>query len=265
MIKHHFWFSVNGFRYTYVDIRKNACTTFRHFLRRTSDFRSNQRKQSDLRFLVRHHGEKDIADVKKSHQRILILRDPVERTLSLYMNKFLDRSGNEGIFRDYRAETRQNADQATINDFVYRYLKSKKDLTELNQHVWPQSAHLASVNYDATILLNDLPEAAQIIFGAEIGSKYFARKTNASGDRREIRSELTPESEAIVRARYATDCMLFEMATTAKAATNSVINQIDCTKVLAAASPGRTVARKRRGLARIFEWKARSPKLRRGS
>lgn len=227
----HYLLRLGHRSFAYAYIRKNACTTFKQLFIALSPQRWNAGSETELAFMNRYHRAR-APQIAAADYRICVLRDPVERAVSTYRNKFIQRSGHEDIFRSYEQVTGQNPEEASFADFVQRYLSQPLEL--LDPHVLPQAAHLGPFRYDAAFLLDDLQAGMARILGPGPARTHFLVRHNPSGGRdvadsgaadrpsrmlalafqeqdRQIPAQdcfLTPELRACLLARYAEDCAL---------------------------------------------------------
>jgi hypothetical protein len=204
----HFRFIVDGRQFAYCRIRKNACSAIQRFIIETSPYRRNE-VESDYKFLRRQHRVSTLEGLRSADHRILIARDPVERIQSVFVNKFIQRNGNVGIFDSYSRVTGLDPHEANFRTFVVEYVSRLGD-DGLDPHVWPQTWYLCPVVYDIAIRLDDLAATMSRIIGAELASKFFDNKVNASEA-----LELPVDSETSVRLAeiYAADYRMLERIT----------------------------------------------------
>ncbi|MBK5945381.1 hypothetical protein CCR83_02690 [Rhodobacter veldkampii DSM 11550] len=125
----------DGKKVFYTYIRKNACSAFKLLMRQRSNA-SGPRGEFEFRV--------DPNTDSWDHS-LFIYRDPFDRTVSTYFNKFVDRKGNEDIFSNFSIITSRDPVTASFRDFV-NYLTSAS-FSKLDPHVWPQKSHLADITY----------------------------------------------------------------------------------------------------------------------
>lgn len=233
----HYVIRVGELTLAYAYIRKNACSTFKQVFIGLSLHSWNTGTETELEFMNSHHRAKR-HQIATADYRICILRDPVERAVSTYRNKFIQRSYHGGIFASYEKITGQNPEEASFADFVQRYLTQPPVL--LDQHVLPQAAHLRPFSYNATFLIEGLHDGMARIIGPDLARTYFRDRQNPSGGRelqdsgaadrpsrvlaqaflaedRQIPDKdsfLTPDLRALL-ARYAEDSVLLARITPA--------------------------------------------------
>jgi hypothetical protein len=172
----HYLIDVDGMSLAYCYIRKNACSAFKKFIIDTSDVAKNP-DENDMRFMARAHLA-DLQDVRAADHRICILRDPIDRAASVYVNKFVAQTGNADIFKSYADRTGRPPHLATFSDFVEYYLSLP--LETLDVHVYPQASHLMPVDYDVALMIDQVYSGMVEVLGVEIADVFFARKMNAT-------------------------------------------------------------------------------------
>lgn len=179
--KPHFVFTVNEMRIAYCYIRKNASSSFKKIITDFSEHRDLcPRDENPIRFMVKYHEERSLPRLEACDVRMFVYRCPIRRITSLFVNKFIMRSGAEDIFRSYEAVTGKDASTATFREFVCDYLGSN-DLRALDPHVWPQTSHLHSIKYNHAVFMGDLRDEMSRLLGPSLADRYFSAKVNASG------------------------------------------------------------------------------------
>lgn len=225
--RNHFKIRVNDVDISYSYIRKNACTAFKKFFIAMSS-EQIQKNEIPLKFMDRVH-KVNMESVVSSDFRVCVLRDPVDRIVSLFQNKFVVRSYNDDIFSSYRLRTGKSPETASFADFVKDYLVLEE--SEIDPHCYSQYSHLMPVQYNVACLLSDLHDEMSNVVGSKIAKKYFFKRVNstpASGytdvDLSNVPAEvlkslgLTPqksnlctvELEGLIRDKYTDDCKLLQ-------------------------------------------------------
>ena len=228
----HFGFEMRGRRILYCYIRKNACSAFKRMI----TVRSPERAKLDgfssrLKFLRRFHGVRDIRAEDYDHT-IFVHRDPVERLVSVWRNKFVQRDGHDDVFASYAAVTGRDPARASFAEFLEVYMAHP--LPELNLHLHPQATCLAAIRYSDALPLRDLHDHMVPIIGPKPAERFFRQPTNASAapagaapeEARGRASEelwrhwtqtgtmpppaafLGPDDAALIRGIYAADCRM---------------------------------------------------------
>lgn len=161
-----------GRRIVYTYIRKNACTAFkRHMIESTGQAAWDAPAIRTLRVppAVIEAGDLDIS--------IFVHRDPFERAVSTFLNKFVALSGAEDVLASYTAQTGRDPDTASFTQ-VLDYLRG--GIARTDCHFWPQKAHLARGRYTHPIALPSLPSAMANILGPSNRADVFASRHNAT-------------------------------------------------------------------------------------
>jgi hypothetical protein len=177
----HFCFTINGRRVAYCYIRKNGCSAFKRLM---LDVAGGERDdEQPITTLSRHFGARSLDEVRRADHRILVLRDPYARLVSLFRNKFIMRDGAEDILRDFAAVTGSDALCATFEGFVRDYVAKHPS----DPHCWAITDHLLPVDYDVVIPLEELGQAMSATLGEAVAKRYFNTPLNSSHDRLEHR------------------------------------------------------------------------------
>lgn len=174
----HFVCKIGDLTLGYCYIRKNACSSFkRMFLDMAPavfDPRSGERR---IDFMIRHHMMRS-ADAPTCDRIVFVYRDPVERIVSLFKNKFIMRDGHEDLFRSYADVMNEDPDKASFRRFVMDYLRS--DFRSLDPHVLPQAWHLKRFRYTDAVPIDALHARMGLILGDMLANQYFAKPVNAT-------------------------------------------------------------------------------------
>lgn len=176
--KAHYFFEVDGKRYAFCYIRKNACSAFKKLICDTSkeaDFANYS--GSVMQYLEAYHRIRSVDQLQSCDHAIFVIRDPYERLISAYVNKFVVQTGNEEIFRSFETHMGMPAQEATFRIFVKDYCRSFRDK---DMHVFPQHGHLVPWRYDSVLKISELYEDIFNLMGQKIADKYFSRKENFS-------------------------------------------------------------------------------------
>ncbi len=183
---HHFRISTGEKKIAYCYIRKNACTAFKYFLSRRPTLSIRLKKVLGFKryndpdhfvnirpFLIQKN------DYAKGDYRetIFVYRDPVDRTVSTYLNKFVDNSGAEVIRGNYERVMARDPEDATFMDFL-QY--ASHDFSEIDCHLWPQKAHLWDVTYTRAINIKAVHEEMVDLIGAQLAERFFSKRSNAT-------------------------------------------------------------------------------------
>ena len=174
----HFHVEFEGRRIIYCYIRKNACTAFKALIVNHSPGPGMSPGETAIDYLLDHHRAEYRRDIVGADRVVFVYRDPINRSISLFKNKFIQRSGNDDIFRDYERVTGADPDRATFEDFVMRYLGS--DTGPNDPHTRSQRSHLLPIVYTDAIPITALREHMAEVLDGPTADKYFRRKLNAS-------------------------------------------------------------------------------------
>lgn len=72
----------------------------------------------------------------EAHKEVLfVYRDPVERFIAVFINKFIDERGFKGIRTNFEQLTQKPFEQASFGDFVHY---AQADFHKLDCHLHPQ-------------------------------------------------------------------------------------------------------------------------------
>ena len=160
----------------YAYIRKNACTSFKRFLLVRAGASEIPEGTKPIHIISRQFRAEYVRDFVGADRTIFVHRDPVDRIVSLYKNKFIQGKKAADIHRDYEEIVGRGADEATFETFVLRYLPSARD-----PHTWSQRSHLYPSVYTDAVPIESLSDALRDILSPEVVDAHFARPTNVSG------------------------------------------------------------------------------------
>lgn len=177
----HLSFELGGRKTAHAYIRKNGCSAFKRAL----GFDPSTDVEAVASAYPYRRGHHDAT--------IFVWREPLERMVSLYKNKVLERKNAAYLLASYR-ET-MGEEPSTFERFA-EYACRERD-----PHCWRQRDHLMRLRYTHAIPLHRLHEAMCGIVGAEAAAP-FALKANATGDEP---VEVTDRAAALIRRHYARD------------------------------------------------------------
>ena len=159
---------------------KNASSSFKRLIISQSAYKDKRKDfQSSLKFLSEFHAAKTRKFGRFDHS-IFVVRDPVDRVLSVFKNKFVERIGNIDIFESYSRITGKNPETATFSDFITDYIGHP--FSDLDVHVRPQSFSVLPRDYSDPILLECLHARMTDIIGPKLADRYFLPKVNSTAD-----------------------------------------------------------------------------------
>ena len=173
----HLAFEVGGRSVVYAYIRKNACTSFKKFLLVRAGITELPEGTSAIRVLSDQFRAEYLRDFVEADRTLFVHRDPIDRAVSLYKNKFVQSREAVDIHRDYEEVLGEPAAEATFRAFVLRYLPRAGD-----PHTRSQRSHLYPSVYTDAVPIESLNDALRDILSPEIVDEYFARPANVSGD-----------------------------------------------------------------------------------
>ena len=118
----HFQVEVNGLWYVFCAIHKNASSSIRKLVE-TGSARERRADESIFRFLFLNHLVRSHREIERARYVMVFVRHPLDRVVSCFRNKFIQRKGCRTVFRDYSQVTGANPEQATFEQFVRDYLR----------------------------------------------------------------------------------------------------------------------------------------------
>ena len=172
----HFAFEVSGRRVVYAYIRKNACTSFKRFLLAHAGASEMPQGVKPIWVISDRFRAEYLRDFVRADRTMFVHRDPIDRIVSLYKNKFIQGRKAIDIHREYEDVTGETADEATFETFVLRYLPAARD-----PHTWSQRSHLYPSVYTDAVPIESLNDALRDILSPEVADEHFTRPANASG------------------------------------------------------------------------------------
>jgi hypothetical protein len=180
-INQHFIIKINGVEYVYVYIRKNACSAWKKVFFAESEHQSEVNKSlGPLEFMNRFHRASTIDKVLAVEKRIVILRDPIVRVHSAFINQIVMRMDRQYSLHESIEEfIGKPIGRLTFADFVNNYLV-KIDIDEIDGHFQPQSCTLLDIEYSHVWDLSNLYRNSIELFGAKFADRHFAKKVNST-------------------------------------------------------------------------------------
>jgi hypothetical protein len=115
---------------------------------------------------------------------IFVYRDPIQRTLSMFRNKFIACTGARDIHANFAKLEGVDPADVSFRYFVERYLL--RNFARLDRHVLPQSVHLRRTVYTDFIDVPDLHTRMCDILGKDLGDAYFQRPVNQTSHVRHV-------------------------------------------------------------------------------
>ena len=183
----HYSITIGGKRILYAYIRKNACTAFKQLINRRlhplyaiksalgQEKHDRYHIQGNMKyFALPRKGDVDLAHYDEI---IFVYREPVDRFVSIFTNKFVDDDNNADIRTNFEGLTGIDLEHATFRDFM---LYAQNDFSSLDCHLAPQKSHLRKIPYSRPIGLGQLSSTMTELIGARAAGQWFGRKVNAS-------------------------------------------------------------------------------------
>jgi hypothetical protein len=210
----HYGITIGGKRILYAYIRKNACTAFKRLINRRlhpkyavkmalgQEKHDRYHIQGNMKYFALPR--KGDIDPTRYDEIIFVYRDPVDRFVSVFTNKFVDDDNNVDIRTNFEGLTGIDLEDATFRDFM---LYAQNDFCSLDCHLAPQKSHLRNIPYSRPIALGQLSSTMTELIGAGAANEWFGRKVNASTTSGSIGTEKAldlPVSELRNRQRQGT-------------------------------------------------------------
>jgi hypothetical protein len=128
----------------------------------------------------KYHKIKNIDRIKKIKNRVVVLRNPIDRVVSGFVNQYIMRMDRiSDLHKKVQEFTGIDYWKLSFKDFIELYLLKAPD-KYLDAHFWKQTSHMAPVNYTHVWLLENLYKDSASLFGVEIATNYFLRKVNST-------------------------------------------------------------------------------------
>lgn len=177
----HFRVRAGDTEFVYCHIPKNACTAFKRLVMAHSEYRAHAPAyKRQLKFMKKYHAVRRPSRAARYEHIVFVYRDPIERAVSAFRNKFIMRWGPTDLFDSYRKVTGRDPEQATFDAYVDAYLSA--DMNRVDPHCRTQSDFLFPVKYSHAIPMSALHTEMARLLGAETADAYFKSKRNTSGD-----------------------------------------------------------------------------------
>lgn len=181
----HFQIQVDGKRYVFGAIHKNASSSIRTMIEAISPFQ-RRANESIFEFLFRNHLARNRRDFDNADQVMIFVRHPLDRVVSCFQNKFVQRKSNRTIFRDYEQVTGRNPAKATFEQFVYDYLRAclkggavvgrRRD-----RHIYTQYQQLLPVDYDVVVRVEQFDKWMKVVGLSNLLPDRANRTWNTAG------------------------------------------------------------------------------------
>lgn len=179
--RNHFGLEIGGQMIGYCYIRKNACSSFKKMFLDCSPHRALKPPDQRPIDFVRQYHRLSPAALADCDRVVFAYRDPAERMLSMFRNKFIAQTGATDISASYTRITGQPPQEASFCSFTGSYL-GKNRFARLDRHVLPQRLHLQRVRYTDAIAVQDLHAGMCRVIGQALADQYFLRPVNRTSD-----------------------------------------------------------------------------------
>lgn len=183
-VKSHFQLTLNGKRFAYTYIRKNACSSFKRLFAAESKYsRKIKEHRSTLGFMAKYHKINSLKEFQSIENKIVVIRHPLHRLVSGYLNRFIQKleAKDSGSIVSVCNSMSIPPESLTFREFCTKYLINK-DFSQVDPHFWPQKFHLAPVSYNHIWLLSELYNCTKVVFGQAIANKFFKKKINSTSE-----------------------------------------------------------------------------------
>lgn len=182
-IRSHFAITVGHTSIAYCYIRKNACSAWKQlFVQESPHGYVPADWERDIDFMAAKHGLRTLDEVEQCERRVVVLRDPVDRYISAFVNLIVMNARSTRLKRKL-SRRMHGGDVASISfdELLDEQLpRPGTRRNALNKHFWPQTWHLAPTVYTDVIDIHHLAAAMKRLIGEEKGSRYFDRPVNAT-------------------------------------------------------------------------------------
>ncbi len=180
-INQHFVINIGGIDYIYVYIRKNACSAWKKvFLAESSHNGAGENNLRPIEFMNKFHRVSSLDAVTAVKRKIVILRDPVIRVYSAFINQIVMRMDRQySLHRSIEQVAGKPIGRLNFSEFVNLYL-TKVDPAEIDGHFQPQNSALLDIEYSDVWDLSTLHQKSAELFGVSFADRYFAKKVNST-------------------------------------------------------------------------------------
>lgn len=186
-----FIFNVNGKKFLYTYIRKNACSSFKNFYRHLNlDGNKNYPNLPDI--MIRNSAVNQNKIPSNCLYKCFVYRNPIDRVFSCFKNKLIEGKTSPEFRSGLLNACKQKIENITFKSFIFDYLTK---LPKVDVHLTPQQWHLLPIVYNKPMEIKNLYNEMTDIIGEELSTKHFKKLRNASaGSRSEysLTNEDTP-------------------------------------------------------------------------
>lgn len=167
----HFVFPIEGVQFGYLYLRKNGCSTFRNLMEMSA--RENDLGSSHSVFKM-----PSLSAFSSSRYRLAILRDPVERIVSCWNNKFIQQYGHKDMMQNFSQLCSIPEENITFVEYVTNYVRLAGS-TKMDVHLLPQSMYMFPLNlYTNIYFLSELNSEIRKIIPVKVFAKVFGQLRN---------------------------------------------------------------------------------------
>lgn len=180
-LNQHFIIKIDGVDYVYVYIRKNACSAWKKvFMAESSHQAEADKNLRPIEFMNKFHRATSLDAVTAVDRKIVILRDPVIRVYSAFINQIVMRMDRQyTLHRSIEQVTGKPIGRLNFSEFVNQYL-TKVDPDQLDGHFQPQHRALVNIDYSHVWDLSSLHQKSAELLGPAFADRYFAKKVNST-------------------------------------------------------------------------------------
>jgi hypothetical protein len=189
-INQHFIININGVDYLYVYIRKNACSAWkRMFVAESIHQEAVDKNLRPIEFMNKFHRASTIGEVMAVENRIVILRDPLVRVYSAFINQIVMRMERQyALHKAVQKACSKPIGKVTFEEFVNEYIL-KMDPHQLDGHFQPQNFALLPIDYKNTWELGKLHSEVEALIGKSFADRYFLKKVNSTEKMKKIKMD----------------------------------------------------------------------------
>jgi hypothetical protein len=186
-IHSHFRIVVGGVSFAYCYIRKNACSAWKRLFIQQSPvpFRPSD-GMNEIEFMSAHMRLRTIEAVNRCDHRVVVVRDPVDRYVSAFVNLLVTRTppGTVRLRKLSRSALGRDVLDVSFDQLLASQLPRRRAAgrESLDKHFWPQVWHLAPTRYTDVLDIEHLAVDMRRLIGDELGSRYFGRAVNATSN-----------------------------------------------------------------------------------
>lgn len=177
----HFAIEIGGIPLVYLYIRKNACSAWKKLFVGESQHKAFAKSyKNPINFMGKFHKVKRIDKIARTKNRIVVLRNPLDRFVSGYINQYVMRlNRTSDLHKKVQDYTGLNYYDISFKDFVEKYLLKATD-EYLDAHFWSQKSHMCPIKYNHVWPIENLHTNSKELLGEKIADRYFLMKVNST-------------------------------------------------------------------------------------